>query len=101
MLIIRVLYNNNLQIVQNKDHVVILTEMVHDARIVQLGDRPPLSEDLGLWSGDSRGHWEGDTLVVITKNFNGLTQSFDGYGTSENKILTERLTRIGPQTIDY
>ncbi|HAS49548.1 MAG TPA: hypothetical protein DCS33_09730, partial [Gammaproteobacteria bacterium] len=56
-------YNNNLQIIQNKDHVVILTEMVHDARIIYLDERPALNESLGLWSGDSRGYWDGDTLV--------------------------------------
>lgn len=94
-------YNNNLQIIQNRDHVVILTEMIHDARIVPLSDLPPLDEDLGLWSGDSRGHWDGDTLIVVTRNFNGLTQSFDGFGTSKNKVLTERFTRVGPQTINY
>jgi hypothetical protein len=94
-------YNNNLQIVQNRDHVVILTEMVHDARIVGLEKGPALDESLGLWSGDSRGHWDRDTLVVVTRNFNGLTQSFDGFGTSKNKILTERFTRVGPRTINY
>ncbi len=94
-------YNNNLQIIQNRDHVVILTEMVHDARIVYLEERPPLDESLGLWSGDSRGHWDGDTLVVVTRNFNGLTQSLDGFGTSENKILTERFARIGERAINY
>ena len=94
-------YNNNLQIIQNRDHVVILTEMVHDARIVKLGGHPALDESVGLWSGDSRGHWDGDTLVVVTQNFNGLTQSFDGFGTSKNKILTERFTRVGPRTINY
>lgn len=94
-------YNNNLQIIQNRDHVVILTEMVHDARIVKLDKGQALDDNLGLWSGDSRGHWDGDTLVVVTQNFNGLTQSFDGFGTSKNKVLTERFTRVGPQTIDY
>ena len=89
-------YNNNLQIVQNKDHLVILTEMVHDARLVKLEKGPTLDESLGLWSGDSRGHWDNDTLVVVTQNFNGLTQSFDGFGTSKNKVLTEQFTRIGP-----
>ena len=54
-----------------------------------------------LWTGDSRGHWEGDTLVVETKNFNGLTQSFGVYGTSEDKLLTERFTRTGPFTVEY
>ena len=94
-------YNNNVQIIQSRDHLVILTEMIHDARIVKLDGRPVLDESLGLWSGDSRGHWDGDTLVVVTQNFNGLTQSFDGFGTSRNKVLTERLTRVGPRTLDY
>jgi hypothetical protein len=94
-------YNNNLQIIQNRDHVVILTEMVHDARIVYLENRPPLDESLGLWSGDSRGHWDGNSLIVVTRNFNGLTQSFDGYGSSENKLLTERFTRVSEQTVNY
>ena len=63
----RFTYNANLQIIQNRDHVVIMTEMVHDARIVPLDGRDYLEEDLQFWSGDSRGHWEGDTLVVVTK----------------------------------
>ena len=95
------LYNNNVQIFQNRDHAVIMTEMIHDARIVSLLDRPPLDESLRLWSGDSRGHWDGDTLVVVTRNFNDLTQSFGASGTSLDKILTERFTRVGPYTIDY
>ncbi len=94
-------YNNNLQIIQNRDHVVILTEMVHDARIVYLNERPALDDSIGLWSGESRGHWDGDSLIVVTGNFNGLTQSFDGYGTSKNKVLTERFTRVGDSTINY
>jgi hypothetical protein len=94
------LYNNNVQIVQNKDHVVLLTEMIHNARTVPL-DREHVSEELGFWSGDSKGYWDGDTLVVVTKNFNGLTQSFSAFGTSDEKILTERFTRIDPVTVDY
>ena len=94
-------YNNNLQIIQNKDHVVILTEMVHDARIIYLDERPALNESLGLWSGDSRGYWDGDTLVVVTRNFNGLTQSLEGFGTSKSKVLTERFTRLDERTINY
>ena len=80
---------------------MLLTEMIHDARIVKLDGRPALDENLELWSGDSRGHWDGDTLVVVTQNFNNLTQSFDGFGTSRNKVLTERFTRLGPRTLDY
>lgn len=94
-------YNNNLQIIQNKDHVVILTEMIHDARIVPLDNRPHVPDEIGLWTGDSRGYWEGDTLVVETRNFNGLTNSFSNAGTSENKHLTEKFTRIANDRIDY
>ena len=95
------LYNNHIQIIQNKDHVVIMTEMIHDARIVKLRPLEPLSDSIGLWSGDSIGRWEGNTLVVETKNFNGRTQSFDGFGTSKDKLLTERFTRIAPQVVSY
>jgi hypothetical protein len=95
------LYNNNVQIFQNRDHVVILTEMIHDARIVKLDGRAALDQSLRLWSGDSRGYWDSDTLVVVTQNFNDLTQSFDGFGTSKNKVLTERFIRIGPQSLNY
>ena len=94
------LYNNNVQIVQNKDHVVLLTEMIHNARTVPL-DREHVSEELGFWSGDSKGYWDGDTLVVVTKNFNGMTQSFSAFGTSAEKVLTERFTRIDPITVNY
>lgn len=94
-------YNNNVQIVQNRDHVVILNEMVHDARLVKLSSNSELDEAIGLWSGDSIGYWEQDTLVVVTRNFNGLTQSFEGYGSSEEKVLTERFTRVGPEAMDY
>ena len=94
-------YNNNIQIVQNQDYVVILSEMVHDARIIPLRGGARLSDDIGLWSGDSRGRWEGSTLVIETRNFNGLTQSFAGYGSSRNKLLVERLTKAGPRSISY
>lgn len=94
-------YNNNVRIVQNRDHVVILTEMVHDARVVRMFDGPELDKDIGLWSGDSRGYWEDDTLVVLTSNFNGLTQSFESYGSSKDKLLTERFTRIADDSIHY
>ena len=94
-------YNNNVQIVQNKDYVVIFAEMVHDARLIRLTKGPELDPKVGQWSGDSRGYWDGDTLVITTKNFNGLTQSFEGYGSSKNKVIYERLTRIGPETINY
>jgi hypothetical protein len=94
-------YNANVQIFQNKDHAVILTEMVHDARIVPLVERPPLDEDLRFWTGESRGWWDGDTLVVETKNFSELVPSFGRFGDSRDKTLTERFTRVSYDTIDY
>ena len=95
------MYNNNVQIFQNNDHVVIMTEMIHDARIVPLDGRAHIDDDLRLWSGDSRGFWDGDTLVVQTRNFNNLTQSFSVFGDSYDKVLTERFTRLDDFTLDY
>jgi hypothetical protein len=95
------LYNNNVQIIQSKDTAVIMTEMVHDARIVPLDGRAHIDDDIRQWSGDSRGYWDGDTLVVETRNFNDLTQSFGVYGTAYNKVLTERFTRVGPYSVEY
>jgi opacity protein-like surface antigen len=93
--------NNYLQIFQGRDHVVILNEQIHDARTVFLDGRPPPDGAVRGWYGYSRGHWEGDTLVIETGNFNGLTQSFDSSGTSYDKVVTERLTRSSDQTIEY
>jgi hypothetical protein len=99
------LYNNNVQIFQSRDHAVLITEMIHDARTVPIHASadalPVLNEELTFWSGDSQGYWDGDTLVVVTRNFNGLTQSFGASGTSRDKVLTERFTRVGPYTVDY
>jgi hypothetical protein len=94
------LYNNNVQIVQNKDTVVVVTEMIHDARIIPLTKSNHVEEEIRLWTGDSRGYWDGDTLVVETKNFNDLTQSF-GFGSATGKFLTERFTRVNEYTVDY
>ena len=94
-------YNANVQIVQNKDHVVIVTEMVHDARIVPLVELPPLDDALRFWTGDSRGYWDGDTLVVQTRNFSHLVPSFGRYGDAEDKTLEERFTRVSFDTIEY
>ena len=98
------LYNNNIQIFQDKDHVVLLTEMIHDARIVPIGNRPDLDDSIRLWSGDSRGYYDGDTLVVETRNFNALTGSFMeprvAYGNSYHKTLTEKFTRNSHDSID-
>ena len=94
-------YNANVQIFQNKDYAVIMTEMVHDARIVPLAEGGAIDDDIRLWSGDSRGYWDEDTLVVLTRNFTDLTPSFSRYGNSRDKTLTERFTRVDPFTIEY
>ena len=60
-----------------------------------------LEDTVKLWTGDSRGYWEGESLIVITKNFNGLTASFGSSGTSSEKIVTERFTRVSPDTVNY
>jgi len=95
------LYNNNMQIFQSRDTAVIMTEMIHDARIVPLTEKPDLSEDIAMWSGDSRGWWDGDTLVVETKNFNGLRQTFNSTGNNADMVLTEKFTRVAYDTVNY
>ena len=95
------LYNNNVQIVQDRNNVVIMTEMIHDARIVPLRERSELDENIRLWSGDSRGFWDGGTLVVETKNFNGLRQTFNSTGNNYDMILTERFTRTASDEVMY
>ncbi len=99
-------YNNNLQLFQTPDHVVILNEMVHDARIAPLDGRPHLPAPLRQWMGDSRGRWEGDTLVVETTNFTDKTSSFSptlsrAIGTGETLTLVERFTREDERTLRY
>jgi hypothetical protein len=93
--------NNYMQVIQAKDHVVLLTEPRHHARIVPLDGRPQLGEKLRSWSGDSRGHWEGETLVIETRIFNNRTQSFAGAGTSHDKAVTERFTRVSANALEY
>lgn len=95
------LYNNNVQIFQSRESAVIMTEMIHDARIVTMVEKPALSDDIRLWSGDSRGWYEGDSLVVETKNFNGLSQSFSSTGNNMDMVLTERFTRAAFDTVNY
>ena len=91
-------YNNNIQLVQTKDYVVIMTEMVHDARIVPLDNRPHLPKTAELWMGDSRGHWEGDTLVVETTNFSDKNLF---RGASKGMKLTEKFTRTAETVLTY
>jgi hypothetical protein len=92
-----ILYNNHYQIVQSPGYVMILVEMVHDARIIRIDDQP-LSENMKRWMGDSIGHWEGDTLVVETTQFNSL-QRFRR--SSENLKVIERFTRAADDIINY
>ena len=93
-------YNQNVQLFQTEDHVVLLNEMVHNARIIPLDGRAHLDHGIRQWTGDSRGHWEGDTLVVETTNF--LRETGFRRGQSDvNLHLTERFTRISPQTLMY
>ena len=96
-------YNHNYQIVQSKDHVVILVEMIHDARIVPLDGRGPLDPQLRQWLGASRGHWDGDTLVIETTNFNDKITGRGGttFGGSEHLTVVERITRVSEDAIDY
>ena len=91
-------YNNNVHLLQNRGYVVIFTEMAHDARIVPMDGRPHLPGHIRQWRGDSRGRWEGDTLVVDTTNFTDKT-SFRGSGASLH--LVERFTRIDADTLLY
>ncbi len=91
-------YNNNMQLFQTADHVVILNEMVHNARIVPLDGRSHLPAGLRQWVGDSRASWQGDTLVVETTNF--LRETSFG-GSSANLHLVERFSRIDADTLRY
>jgi len=91
-------YSSNYQIFQSPGHVVVLQELIHEARIIPLDGRPHLPDAVGQWMGDSRGHWEGDTLVVETTNFDPKTSY---QGARDTLYLTERYTRIDEDTIDY
>ena len=97
-------YNHNYQILQTPDYVVILVEMIHDARIIPLDGRAHLSPQIGQWMGDSRARWEGDTLVVETTN---LTPRGDQrvrylvHAASEQAHVVERFTRVDADRIDY
>lgn len=92
-----VMYNNNYQIIQTGDYAVILVEMVHDARIIPLHNRPN-GQAMPKWLGESVGHYEGDTLVVQSSNFHAA-QSFRG--TSSDALITERFTRVADDKIVY
>ena len=95
-------YNHNYHILQTQDHVAIVVEMIHDTRIIPLDGRGPLDPSIQQWLGNSRGRWEGDTLVVETTNLSdhedwGATV----YATGSDLRLVERFTRVDENTIDY
>lgn len=106
-------YNNNLRIVQTPEHIVLFTEMVHDARVVQMADSQALPGKIQKWTGASRGHWEGDTLVVETANFTDKTPTFQlplnlsdqtmngVVGSGNNMKLTERFTPVSESRLVY
>jgi hypothetical protein len=91
-------YNSNYQIVQSPGYVMILTEMIHDVRIIPLDGRPQPDARVRQWMGVSRGRWEGETLVVETTNFNAKNPF---RGSDENLKVTERFTRLADDTIEY
>ena len=106
---IPVVYNNGNEILQMPGYVVFRNEMIHEARVIPLDGRPHLSQEIRQYMGDSRGHWEGNTLVVETTNFtdldaigsNGAGYPGDPGHHSADMKLTERFTRVGPNTLNY
>ena len=91
-------YNDILQIFQTPDHIVMLGEMIHDARVIPISDSPHISDNIRQWHGDARGHWEEDTLVVETTNFDARALYRNS---GEGRRLVERFTRIRPDTLHY
>jgi len=102
-------YNNGLRIMQSPGYVMIVLEMAHEVRVIPTDGRPALDPTIKEWMGESRGHWEGNTLVVETRNFNGKTDMTNAgvpgsppiNPVSENMRISERFTRTANDTIDY
>jgi hypothetical protein len=103
-------YNNGIRIMQSPGYVVIVLEMAHEARIIPTNGQPPLDSQIKQWMGESRGHWEGNTLVVETTNFNGLVgMTSAGVPGSPGPLqpatdkmrVVERFTRVSPDTIEF
>jgi hypothetical protein len=102
-------YNNGIRIMQSPGYVMILVEMAHEVRVVPIG-KPPLPSEIKEYLGESRGHWEGNTLVVETTNFNGLVGHTSAgvpgspgplQPETPNQKITERFTRVAPDTIEF
>ena len=99
-----VIYGNGVQIAQSPDRVAISYEMIHDTRIVYLDGRDPIDANIHQYLGSARGHWEGNTLVIESSNFTDKTNvgvNGGGVPNSERLKLTERLTRVDPEMIEY
>ena len=103
-------YNNGIRIMQSPGYVVILLEMAHEARVIPTNGTPPLDSQIKEWMGESRGHWEGNTLVVETTNFNGLVGHTSAgvpgspgplQPETTNQKIVERFTRVAPDTIEF
>ena len=94
-------YNNGKMILQAPGHVVIFSEMIHNARIIPLDDRPRIAENIRLWEGDARGRWEGNTLVVETANYRDMGEMRGSDLHSEQLRIVERFTVVDAETIDY
>jgi hypothetical protein len=102
--VLPVIYGNGMRIVQTPDAVVISYEMIHDTRVIPLAQRPFIAEEIDQYMGNSRGRWDGDTLVVETRNFTDKTSiGANGNGTRHSTAMTvtERLTRVDPDMIEY
>ena len=95
------IYNNDFQIFQSPGFVVIATEMIHSARIIPVDGRPHLANGLRQWLGDSRGHWDGDTLIVETTNFRTDDGVIFQNANPETFRITERFTRVDADTLNY
>jgi hypothetical protein len=103
-------YNNGIRIMQSPGYVLIVLEMAHEVRIIPTDGRPALDNSIKEWLGESRGHWEGNTLVVETTNFNGLVGHTSAgvpgspgplQPETPNMKITERFTRVAPDTIEF
>ena len=94
-------YNQNMQLFQTENYVAVLTEMVHTTRIIPIDSGAHIDGSIRQWSGDSRAHWDGDTLVVETENFNDHERYFNWRGSSTNMKLVERFRRVDADTLSY
>jgi hypothetical protein len=92
------IYNANTSLVQSPGYVAITYEMIHETRVIPIGDQPQLPSSMRQILGDARAHWEGDTLVVVTRNFTDRTAY---RGASEDLVMTERFRRDGADTLRY